>query len=1040
MIRKLFENPRLLSLLAALLVVAGLGALYTLPIAEDPRMENRFALVLTPFPGASAERVEALVTEKLELKLRELGEIKEIYSSSGNGLSSITVSLEDDVYEPEPVWSRARDLIADVQSEMPEGAQPSQLLDRRGYAYTLLIALRPAEGFEVPRQILQRYARGLQSQLRADSGTDVVNVDGEAAEEIQVRVNSAKAAAAGQTVTSIAAALRLYDTKASAGVLNNSHARMQVEIAGDLDSVERVNRIPVSVGVGGGARVLRVGDLAEVDRAIRQPETEKVLRNGQEQLIVAARMLHTERIGRWQARVMGTVNAFEETLPANIEMEVVFDQLHYTNERIGHLAGNIAIGFILILLILLLTLGWRSALLVAAALPLMTLFTFFLMNLTGVPINQMSVTGLVVALGITVDNAIVIVDDIGQRLRAGAGRLEAVQQAIGHLWVPLFGSSATTILAFMPIVLQPGPAGEFVGALAICVIFSLIGSYLISFSLVAAMAGKVISRESGGGWLKQGVQSPALTHRFQSLLRKALARPWTALALVTVLPGLGFYGVTTLPEQFFPPVDRDMLTIEVMLPTRASFDNTESIVRGVDEILLETEGVVSADWFIGKSAAPFYYNLIESKFGAQNYAQAMVVTKSAAATEQLVKELQQTLPPQFTAAQIIIRKLEQGPPVEQPVQMRVFGPDLAVLETIGNDLRLMLSTVPGVTDTTASLGQIIPSVSFQMREEVLAGSMLNPMASSNMLRASLDGMVVGALLEGTEEVPVRVRLDPQGRKTPTDLQGLNVIYRGSQDGFNATPLEAVADMQVNPRIISIQHREGQRVNTIGAYLGSGVIADTVATDLEAMMDENQYQLPPNYRMELGGELAERSESVAGLASSVPLIFVMLIVVLVLSFNSWRLCLLILCVAFLAVGLGMLSLWLSGYAFGFQVIIALLGLMGLAINGAIVILAELRSTPAALQGSIEGVVDAVTHCTRHIASTTITTVAGFMPLLLGGGLFWPPFATAIVGGTVLVTLLSFVLVPVAFLLMVRSKPFDVKPLPGMDQTESAEPVL
>ncbi len=1023
MIQSLVENGRLLSLMAALLVVAGTGALSVLPIAEDPRMENRFALVLTPFPGASAERVEALVTEKLELKLRELSEIKEIRSVSGNGLSSITVGLEDAVTETEPVWSRARDLIADAQPELPEGAAPSRLLDKRGYAYTMLIALRSAPGFAVPRQILQRYARELQSLMRAHQGTDIVEIDGEVAEEIQVRVDSDQAAAAGQTVDSIAAALRQYDTKSAAGVLENNRTRMQVEIAGDLTTVERVSRVPVDVG--GGARVLRVADLAEVERIVRQPDTEKVLRSGQEQLVVSLRMLHTERISQWQSTVLTELEKFQAALPGNIEAEVIFDQRHYTDQRMQHLMGNIGIGFTLILGILLVTLGWRSALLVAAALPLMALFTFFLMNLTGVPINQMSVTGLVVALGITVDNAIVVVDDIGQRLRAGEQKLEAARGAINHLWQPLFGSTVTTILAFMPIILQGGPAGEFVGPLAICVVFSLIGSYIISFTLVAAVAAKIIPGGTARGWSAQGLSVPKLTTGFDRLLRASLRNPRKTLGVVMLLPGLGFYGITTVPEQFFPPVDRDMFTLDVTLPTRASFDNTETVVRGIDELLLATDGIVSVDWFVGKSAAPFYYNLIEKKFGAQNYAQAMVVAESAEHSERLVSQLQLQLPPKFSAARIVVRKLEQGPPVDQPVEVRIYGPDLVVLEQLGQELRLMLSTLANITDTTASLGQSIPSVSFRMREEVLVGSALNPVASSRMLRASLDGLIVGSLLEGTEEVPVRVRLDAGERWNPTDLQSLNVIYNHDASQFSATALQAVADMDILPSIVSIPHHNGQRVNTVGAYLRSGVLPDTVATELQGLMKERRYELPPGYSMAFGGELEERSESVGQLTASVPLIFVMLVVVLVLSFNSWRLCLLIMLVAFLSVGLGMLSLTFSGYAFGFQVIIALLGLMGLAINGAIVILAELRATPAALQGSVDGIVDAVMHCTRHITSTTITTVAGFLPLLLGGGLFWPPFATAIVGGTVLVTVLSFILVPCAFRLMIAYRPLDVK---------------
>ena len=1028
MISTLFQNRRLLGLLTALLIVAGLGALYTLPIAEDPRMENRFALVLTPFPGASATRVEALVTEKLEQTLREMPEIKEISSRSGNGMSSISLSLIDTVTDPDPVWSRARDFIADVQQDLPAGARPSQLLDKRGYAYTLMIALRAADGFEVPRQVLQRYARELQSRLRAVPGTDVVNIDGVVSEEVEVRVSSARAAAAGQTVQSIASVLGRYDTKSSAGLLETSLGRMQVEVDGDLDSVERVARVPLDAG--DPAHILRVGDITDVQRVIRQPEEQKVLRDGQAQLVVAVRMLHTERIGRWHDRLMRDVDEFDGALPSNIELNIIFDQLDYTNERMFHLTGNIAIGFVLILLILLVTLGWRSALLVAAALPLMMLFTFFLMNVTGVPINQMSVTGLVVALGITVDNAIVVVDDIAQRLRQNVSRLAAVQGAVAHLWLPLLGSTATTILAFMPIILQPGAAGEFVGALALCVVFSLVGSYLISFSLVAVTAGKIVPRQNLGGWWQQGIVLPGFSDRFESILRAALRRPKTAIALIVILPALGFYGVSTLPERFFPPVDRDMFTIEVMLPTSASFDNTEAVVRQIDAVLAVTDGVEAADWFIGKSAAPFYYNLIESRFGAQNYAQAMVLASSARRSEQLVADLQQHLPPLVTEARIVTRNLEQGPPVDTPVELRIFGPDLAVLEDIGNDIRLMLSNLPSVTNTVASIGETIPTINLQLKEEILAGTPLNPLASAKTLRESLDGIVVGALLEGTEEVPVRVRLAADERRTALDLQNLNVVFSPDSSRFSATPLQSIAEMSIEPRIISIAHRDGQRINTVGAYLRSGVLPDAVASDLQVLIEARDYRLPPGYRMEFGGELAKRSESVAGLAAEIPLIFVMLIVVLVVSFNSWRLCLLILSVAFLAVGLGMLSLALSRQAFGFQVIVGLLGLMGLAINGAIVILAELRATPTALSGDCDGIVGAILHCTRHITSTTITTVAGFLPLLLGGGLFWPPFATAIVGGTVLVTLLSLIFVPCAFVLMVKRKPFEVSmPLSG-----------
>ena len=1032
MIRPLIENGRLLSLLVALIIVSGLGALYSLPVAEDPRMVNRHGLVLTAFPGASAERVETLITEKLELKLRELPEIDKITSSSGNGLSSISIALADEVEKPALVWSRTRDLIAEVQPELPQGSLPTRFLDDRGYAYTLLVALRSAPGEEVQRQVLQRYARELQSQLRALPGTDIVEIDGEVEEEILVSVDSAEAVTAGQTVISIASALRQFDTKGAAGVLNNSSTRMLVEIAGELDSVDRVARIPISGG--GEGQVLRIADIARVERRNRTPETEKSLRRGTEQLVVAVRMLPTVQIARWHARVSHTLQNFALQVPETVQIEVIFDQLDYTRARMQHLVENIAIGFVLILLILLLSLGWRSALLVAAALPLMALFTFFLMNITGVPIHQMSVTGLVVALGITVDNAIVIVDDIGQRRSQGENSLDAVRGALSHLWLPLFGSTATTILAFMPIVLLPGGAGEFIGPLAVCVIFSLIGSYLISTTVVAAVAGKLPHYSGTTSFWQSGVRVPALSHSFERVLRGALNWPRRTIALVAILPLLGFYGITTVPDQFFPAVDRDMFSIEVSLPTRSSFSRTEDLVREIDEVLVRKPAVSSVDWFIGKSAAPFYYNLIERMFSAQNYAQAMVKSDSADSTALLVRELQTELPAQFPQAHIVVKKLNQGPPIYEPVQVRIYGPDLGVLEQLGEELRLVLSTLPNVTSSVSSLGQTIPSVSFSLREEILAATHFTPLGATENLRASLDGVIAGALLEGTEEVPVRVRLSPGGRDTPLDLQSLNVILQGPGSGerLQATPMQAIADMQILPSIVSIPHYNGRRVNTVGAHVRSGVLPDTVLQDLREALQQSGFAVPAGYAIAFGGEQEERAETMNSLAARIPVIFVLLVVVLVLSFNSWRLFGLIMFVALLAVGLGMLSLTLSGWPFAFQVIIALLGLMGLAINGAIVILAELRASPAALIGDHDGIVAAVMHCTRHISSTTITTVAGFTPLLLGGGLFWPPFATAIVGGTALVTLLSFFLVPAAFLLMTLSKPFATRhPEPSID---------
>ncbi|KIO36040.1 efflux RND transporter permease subunit [Shewanella sp. cp20] len=1012
MIRALVENGRLASLVIALLIVAGLGAITSLPRMEDPSITNRFASVVTQYPGASAERVEALVTEVLENQLRRLEELKLVQSTSRPGISVIQLELKDRITDTDPVWSRARDLVNDAKALLPPGAQNALLDDQLGYANTAILGL-VWKGAGEPRQdILNRYAKELQSQLRLIPGTDFVKLYGAPTEEILVQIDAQNVNRIGLSAAAIAQILANADTKVSAGEITNDAFRALVEVSGELNSVTRIKQVPLKVDDDG--QIIRLGEVANVQRQPKTPAASIALIEQAQGIMVSARMLNNTRVDLWLQQVHGVVEKVQGDLSSNVEIQWLFDQEGYTTTRLSDLIASLLLGFIIILVVLMLTLGLRNAVIVSLSLPLTALFTLACMKYVGLPIHQMSVTGLVVALGIMVDNAIVIVDAIAQRRRQGLDRISAVGETLKHLWLPLAGSTITTMLAFTPIILMPGAAGEFVGGIAISVIFALLGSYLISHTLIAGFAGRFGAEGDASHWYQRGVNFPVIARAFSATLHIALKRPLLAGVVIGILPITGFIASGQMTEQFFPPSDRDMFQIEVHLAPQSSIDNTRALVSRIDAKLRATGEMQRLDWVIGGNAPSFYYNLLQRQQGAANYAQAMIKVADFERANQLIPRLQTQLDSEFPEAQILVRKLEQGPPFNAPVELRIYGHNLDTLREIGDEVRRILITTEHVLHTRATLSAGAPKVWFQINEDASKMSGLSLTDIANQIQMATTGINGGSILEQTESLPIRVRTQDLMREQQTELSQINLL---SNNGVGI-PLSALASSRIDVSLGAIPRRDGQRVNIIEAYLESDVLPQQVLDQAKARVDA--LPLPAGYRIEVGGESAKRNEAVGNLLSNIVLVITLLLATVVLSFNSFRLTGIILLSAVQSAGLGLLAVYLFNYPFGFTVIIGLLGLMGLAINAAIVILAELEDMPNKREASIEAIVQVVSSCGRHIGSTTITTIGGFLPLIIAGGGFWPPFAIAIAGGTALTTLLSLVWVPTMYQLLMRKR--------------------
>ncbi|MFC3053019.1 efflux RND transporter permease subunit [Kordiimonas pumila] len=1023
----LYNHPRVVWLLLLLIIVAGFNAFSTMPRLEDPHMESRIVQVTTFYPGADAERVEAEITEKLERKMREVPEVKKLISVSRPGSSFISIELQDRVNDAKPITARLRDKVSEV-TDLPAGASAPDFSDTRIYAHSAVLALTWETDSPINYAILGRHAREIESKIRNLEATDFVDVLGLPDEEFRISIDDAELAAYGLTINDVAARIQGSDARGSAGIVSNDKDRMVVQVSGALDNLARIRRIPIGLDPAGAS--LRLGDFAKIERTFQDPPERLTYLNGKYGVVIAARMYENARIDAWSNQMGKLVATYQAALPASVHLERIFDQRDYADDRLHGLMGNLAVGALVVLAVLLISLGWRAALVSASILPLTLLASLAITHAFGMRIEQVLVTGLIVALGIMVDNAIVITDEIQHLRLKGERRSIAVAKTVRKLWLPLLGSTLTTIIAFMPLVLMPGNAGDFLVGVPAAVISSLVASYVIAFTIISAMAGRIVEGREGAAasaplkriWWRDGIEGKYFSEKFRRSLEWSVKKPLRSVLIATAIPLMGFFLAGQLTEQFFPTSDRNQFRIQLHMPGQASIEETRQAVEKIDKVIQTYDDVNTSYWFIGTRPAKFYYSMISSNDGISNIAENIITVDRYEQIAGLVPKLQSQLEEQFPEAMILVRQLESGPPIQAPIEIRVAGPDLAVLEVAGDQLRSIISHIPEVTYTRSSLSAGRPMVSVEAREDDVSVTGLTLRDVEQQLQALTRGIIVSYVIEETQQVPVRLIAKRANRNDLDSIANMNLIGKSSkmeEDGsFADVPISAVADVKLTTKVGAIEHLNGERINKIQAYLDFDVLPAKPLEAITKALEEQNFSLPPGYTLAFGGESEERDSALSELFGTAGMLVVLMLLAVVLTFNSFRLAYITLAAAIQAAGLGFFSLWLFDFPLSFVVIFGLMGLVGLAINAAIVILSELRGIEAARNGDATAVVEGVMGTGRHIISTTITTVGGFMPLIIAGGPFWPPFAVAIAGGAFLSMVVSFYFAPAAFLWLTR----------------------
>jgi multidrug efflux pump subunit AcrB len=1011
-----YDNRHLLGLFIAVSMISGAAALSSLPRLEDPRITTRHAIVVTPFPGASAERVEALVTEKLEDALLEVEEIKQIDSTSRSGVSTLSIELLDRVTEAgnDEIFSRIRDKIDEAVPELPDEALDPLFDDDRGaVAYTLITALAwPDVTADPSMGVLTRHAEALADRLRNLSGTERVRQFGQPHEQITVTLDPDRADHLGIDSSAVARALIGTDTRIPGGVRRDGQSQLIVEVDGDLDGLDRIREVIVRIADDGQA--LRVGDIAEVERGWRSPPDQIAISQGRRVIYVAARMGAGERADRWAEKARGIVADYRTGEGAGLDVWTVFDQSVYTQERLAMLAQNLLLGALIVMLVVLFSMGWRAAIAVGAALPLVAALSLLGVLLSGGALHQMSIFGMIIALGLLIDNAIVMTDEVRKRREAGDGPRTALGGALGHLFVPLLASTTTTVLGFLPILLLPGNAGDFVGWIGGSVVLALAFSFLVSVTVVGALAAMLVDPEGGGGWLRRGLRIEALTNGIRGLLRAAFRRPLLGMLAATSPALVGFALSTQLGSEFFPPVDRNMFDIKVWLSRTATVEESRRAAESLEETIRGHAEVEAVHWLAGNSFPSVYYNLVMNRDDVPFYLQGSIRTETAAEVDRLVPELQAELDAAHPDLQIVLSKFGQGPPSDAAIEYQIQGPDIARLQELGERIRRVLQQHEQVLHTRMTMPRGEPKLVFQPEKAKvrLAGLSLRNMATR--LQAATEGIEAGRVIEGLADLPVRVRRPDAARADLGAIESMNLAVSGRRA---AVPIGSLGRFALEPELGAITRLNGVRTNTIEGFPREGALPIDITREVLERLDTEGFSLPPGYRLTIAGDAEQSDEATGNLTLYAPLIGTLMMATLILVFRSVRVFAILVAVGGLSAGLGLAATWVIDFPISFNTILGTLGLVGVAFNNSIVVLAALRANPDARAGDPEALAEEVLGTSRHLLSTTLTTIGGFLPLLLlTGGNFWPSLAIVLAGGVAGAMILAMFFTPASYRLL------------------------
>ncbi len=1002
------DRPRIFLLAMLFIIAGGLLSYDSLPRQENPQLAERWANITAVLPGATPQRIETQIADVLETQLREIDEIKIIDSTSLSGVVRVGLELKEIIGkgETDEVWAKVQETLSQSAALVPPGTNIS--FNHSGPPTTVLFALQWRGDGDPQMVILSRLANQFKRKLANITNSKQALVYGDTKEEIFVGADLDLLTDAGMNIQSIAIAIDRYDSKRAIGNIVGQDAEFRIKAKDNISLINDLKKLPLKIS--DDYQAIRLEDVATVEKLPVDPPIEIVSYNGIPAVFVEVRGKFAQRTDLYSKAVLRVADIFKEGLPDEIGLEVIFNESDFVEEKFSFLMQSILLATFIVLFLSYLLLGPRSAVIVSAVVPLTILLVLIGCTILQVPLHQTSVTGIILSLGLLIDNSIIVVEDYRYRKSQKLVNREAIYASIKHLSLPLLAATVTTGLAFMPMAAGKGASPEFVGDMAITIILAVSSSLFLALTVVPVLLKTMedsnflnLNKSKNIGFSHQGLRT-----RYRAFLAWALFKPSRALVLSLILPILGFVSFGFLDTDFFPNQGKSMFKVEVELDANASIYATNQRVTSIrDQVLLE-DYVTRDMWWVGRRLPRLLYNIIggPSGEGSDNLATGVFFTSSYSEMDSSLANLAKRLEKDHADVRVRVSKFTNGPPVEFPVNIAIFGDDNQVLKSLGEELKSILAKSPQVSDVLADQSASVTGLEINLDEVNLAFSSKSSQEIIDQISASTRGIYAGSMLDGNKEVPIRIK---NKNREASEINQTAFLAINSAEGFDY--VESFSDISYTSEINQINRYQGTRNNAVKAAVYPGTLASTVLNDVADELKVFEDSLPVGYSIAQFGDAEERAESFGQLFSTFFLFLGLIVMTLVMILNSFRQASIILLVGTLCIGLGFLGMFVGFQNFGFIGLVGIVGLAGLAINDSIVVLSHLNEDAGTGQVSKDALIETTVRSTRHILTTSLTTMGGLLPLLFDK--FFETLAWAMCFGVMGSALLALLLIPAMF---------------------------
>ncbi|SHG73737.1 efflux RND transporter permease subunit [Flagellimonas flava] len=1006
------DKNRITFMVLATIVLLGISMYFNLSQDSMPPYTVRVATVVSQFPGAGPERVEQLVTDKIEKVAQELPELKEVTSTSRTGLSVVSVSLKDEV-SPEKlqsVWDRLRRKLSSIQG-LPSGVTPNLNDDGIGDVYGIVVGLT-SDGFSYSE--MKDYADDIKDDLIKLPDAAKVELGGVQDERVFVEFDNTRLKEYGLSASKLQQSIGATNILSSGGQINVGDERIILEPTGNFDSIEDIKNMLIAVG--DGSQLVKLGDITTVTKGYIDPPTQIVSVDGKEAITMHINLKEDKNIVYLGEAVDQVVGQWQNRLPIGLELTRVSSLDDYINIKVSDFMVNLMQSISIVLLVMLLFLGFRTGFVIASLIPIVTIMTLMLMGIINMGLNQVTLAALIMALGMLVDNAIVVAETIMVKLEQGMEKYKAAIEAFSELWMPLLISTLTTSAAFLAFYLSPTTMGDIVGPIFVVITIALMSSWLIALTVITMfcfMFLKVAPR---------GEKKPSLIDRvinsakryYKDLILLALRHKYKVIVGIFLAFFLSLYGFGYIPFIFFPDSDRNMITIDINLPEGNKIERTTDVVNQIEAFMTDSlkvnpereQGVVSWSSYIGEG--PESYDLGYSPDEANsNYAHILVNTTSFEENAEMVRRLDGYAFQNFPNADIKVGLLGSGGG-GTPIEIKVSGPEPDQLSSIAETVKQKLSGVAFTKNVKDDWGPKSKKflIEIDQNRAQTAGISSSDIATS--LQTVLDGFQTGEYREDNKSIPIVMRSGDSQQQTLASLETLNIY---SQNSGKSVPLLQVASIVPAWQYAKIKRLDLRRTINISSELRDGGNASAIMSVVTPWLNEQVSGVwPEGYTYELGGDAEQTAENMGPIIGYLPISGFIIVLLLIIQFNSVRkMTMVVLTIPLGVIGV-VVGLLVFQEAFGFMPFLGVISLAGIVINNAIVLIDRMEVELAAGRTDQDSVIAACLQRFRPILLSTFTTILGLVPLYLSGGEMWEGMAISIMIGLLFGTVITLLFIP------------------------------